>query len=58
MPLINFVNHLNPNGESGNQQPKCSLHHLKNFVFRLGTASIQGDTYRKKAIFVLNAALL
>ena len=56
--LINFVNYLDPNGESGNQWPKYSLHHPKNFVFGPGTTSVQGDTYRRKAISVLNAVLL
>ena len=56
--LINFVNHLDPNGASGNEWPKYSLKDPKNFVFGPGTTSIQDDTYRKKAMSVLNAALL
>ena len=56
--LINFVNHLNPNGVSGNQWPKYSLDNPKNFVFGSGETSIQDDTYRKEAISVLNAVAL
>ena len=56
--LINFVNHLDPNGESGNQWPKYSLDDPKNFVFGPGTTSVQNDTYRKEAISVLNAVAL
>ena len=57
MALINFVNHLNPNGNSGNQWPQYSLQNPENFVFGPnGTTSVQGDTYRKKAISVVNAA--
>ena len=56
--LINFVNHLDPNGKSGSQWPKYSLSHPKNFVFGPGTTSVQDDTYRKKAISVLNAVVL
>jgi len=56
--LINFVNHLDPNGESGNRWPRYSLRHPKNFVFGPGTTSIQDDTHRKKAISVLNSVLL
>jgi carboxylesterase type B len=56
--LVNFVNHLDPNGESGNKWPKYSLHDPKNFVFRPGTTSVQDDTYRKEAISVLNALIL
>jgi len=56
--LVNFVNHLDPNGGSVNQWPKYSLHNPKNFVFGPGTTSVQGDTYRKEAISVLNSVLL
>ena len=56
--LINFVNHLDPNGASGSQWPKYSLDDPKNFVFGPGTTSIQDDTYRKEAISVLNAVVL
>jgi carboxylesterase type B len=57
--LINFVNHLDPNGKAGNQWPKYSLQDPKNLVFGPGgTTSIQDDTYRKQAISVLNAVLL
>ena len=56
--LINFINHLNPNGASGNGWPKYLLKDPKNFVFGPGTTSVQDDTYRKKAISVLNAVLL
>jgi carboxylesterase type B len=34
--LINFVNHLDPNGNSGHQWPKYSLQDPKNFVFGPG----------------------
>ena len=56
--LINFVNHLDPNGESGNQWPKYSLNDPKNIVFGAGTISVQDDTYREKAISALNAVML
>ena len=57
--LINFVNHLDPNGKSGDQWPKYSLEDPKNFVFGPnGTTSVQDDTYRKEAISVLNAVRL
>jgi carboxylesterase type B len=56
--LVNFVNHLNPNGKSGNQWPKYSLQNPKNFVFGPGTTSVQDDTYRKKAMSVLNSVAL
>ena len=56
--LINFVNHLDPNGASGNEWPKYSLKSPKNFVFGPGTTSVQDDTYRKEAISVLNAVIL
>ena len=56
--LINFVNHLDPNGESGNRWPKYSLDDPKNFVFGPGTTSVQNDTYRQEAISVLNAVAL
>ena len=57
--LINFVNHLNPNGNLEHQWPKYSLKDPKNLVFGPnGTTSVQDDTYRKEAISVLNAVLL
>ena len=56
--LINFVNHLDPNGKLGNQWPKYSLGDPKNFVFGPGITSVQNDTYRKEAISVLNAVVL
>ena len=57
--LINFVNHLDPNGKSGHQWPKYSSEDPKNFVFGPnGTTSVQDDTYRKEAISVLNAVRL
>ena len=56
--LVNFVNHLDPNGQSGNQWPKYSLDNPKNFVFGPGTTSVQDDTYRKKAMSVMNAVML
>ena len=57
--LVNFVNHLDPNGELGGQWPKYSLGNPKNFVFGPGTTtSVQDDTYRKEAISVLNAVAL
>ena len=58
--LINFVNHLDPNGKSGHHQwPKYSLEDPRNFVFGPnGTTSIQDDTYRKEAISVLSDVML
>jgi carboxylesterase type B len=56
--LVNFVNHLDPNGKSGNEWPKYSSQNPKNFVFEPGTTSIQDDIYRKKAISVLNSVIL
>ena len=56
--LINFVNHLDPNGESGGQWPKYSLDNPKNFVFGPDGTSVQDDTYRKKAMAVVNAVML
>jgi carboxylesterase type B len=57
--LINFVNHLDPNGNLGNQWPKYSLQDPKNFVFGPGgTTSVQSDTYRAQAISALNAVML
>lgn len=56
--IINFVNHLDPNGASGGQWPKYSLSNPKNIVFGPGTISVQDDTYRKKAMSVLNAVML
>ena len=56
--LINFVNYLDPNRESGNQWPRYHLHHPKNFVFGPGTTSVQDDTYRKEPISALNDVLL
>jgi carboxylesterase type B len=57
--LINFVNHLDPNGKLGNRWPKYSLQDPKNFVFGPnGTTSVQDDTYRKEAMSVLNALVL
>ena len=56
--VINFINHLDPNGKSGSQWPKYSLDNPKNFVFGPGTAFVQDDTYRKEAISILNAVVL
>ena len=56
--LINFVNHLDPNGQSESQWPKYSLDNPKNFVFGLETTSVQDDTYRKKAMSVMNEVML
>jgi acetylcholinesterase len=57
--LINFINHLDPNGESGNQWPKYSRRQPKNFVFGPnGTTSVQDDTYRWRAISVLTRVAL
>lgn len=56
--LINFVNYLDPNGESGDQWPKYSLDHPKNFVFGPEITSIQDDNYRQKPVAVLNNVLL
>ena len=57
--LINFVNHLDPNGRAGSQWPKYSLQDPKNLIFGPGgTTSVQDDTYRKQAISVLNAVLV
>ena len=55
MVLINFVNHLDPNGKSGHHQwPKYSMEDSKNFVFGPNeTTSVQDDTYRKGAMSVL-----
>ena len=57
--LINFVNHLDPNGNLGNQWLKYSLQDPENFVFGPGgTISVQSDTYRTQAISALNAVML
>ena len=56
--LVNFVNHLDPNGQSGGQWPKYSAHNPENFVFGAGTTSVQDDTYRKKAMSVMTAVML
>ena len=57
--LINFVNHLDPNGNLGNEWPKYSLQNPKSFVFGpAGTTSVQDDTYRTQPISVLNAVML
>ena len=56
--LVNFVNHLDPNGQSGNQWPKYSLDNPKNFVFGPGTTSVQDDNYRKKSMSVMNDVML
>ena len=56
--LVNFVNHLDPNGQSENQWPKYSLDNPRNFVFGPGTTSVQDDTYRKKAMSVMNDVML
>ena len=55
--LVHFVNNLDPNGQSGNQWPKYSLDDPKNFVFGPGKTSVQDDTYRNKAMSVMNAVM-
>jgi len=56
--LVRFVNHLNPNGKSGNQWPRYSTNAPKNFVFGAGSTAVEDDDYRKEAISALNAARL
>jgi len=54
--LVRFVNHLDPNGKSGNQWPRYSTKARKNFVFGAGSTTVEDDDYRKEVISALNAA--